>query len=330
MVSPRRVSLGLLGGLAACGAPAPDAACEGRLAELSAVLATLPESSGPTVDDARELPTSARGAPSARHGVPLSVDAGGQVSLDGRALDPRSTYVVFDELHRTLHFARHIAARDKADAGAPKEAKAFDLEEMMNDPRLVGSLNDRQPAAEPPPPVPAELREQGVALQVALPAAAPVAPLLALLAALPEGLPVELLVRDEALAKTPAWLGSKLEELRKDATGAPLLPRLTTCAAVLELGTDADPDASARRWKRELPERLRGCGCSGSDVEGLAALAALRTNFFGTPGVRSVPLRVTRDPSAPTVELPAAARGRDLIPRVEARGDVYQLRLGAP
>lgn len=316
--------------LLGCGSdPTPRAreSCEARVAALRSIVGQIRGGAGATDVAAEDvaLPRS-RGAlvQGPARAVVLVARRDGHLEVNGAPIrEPGDRSRVADELARELDLARRAAM--KSEVQPPPPAVVLDLEAM--DGRLVGSLADPDGGGHgrPGPALPGrgELETYGIALVLAIDAAAPLAPVLTQVGALGGGLPMRLLVVDERAAPSepPAWLAERVAELRAGNDGSPWLYRLTSCPEALAAAERATGvDASLRAWQEEIPPAVSRCGCEGTDVEGLAALAWIRFDAGRTP-LGTLPFALSSEPGAAPMTLAGDASARDLVAYLEGRGD---------
>lgn len=322
--------------LVGCGSePGPAAAageaCEARVATLRSIVGQIRGGAGAAdvaAEDVR-LPASAGAiGPAPARAVVLVARRDGRLEVNGAPIhDPADRSRMAGELARELDLARRAAM--KSAAQPPPPAVVLDLEAM--DGRFVGSLADADADAgagaegRPAPALPGagELATYGIEVVLAIDAGAPLAPILTQLAALRGGPPMRLLVVDgrAATPEPPAWLAERAAELRAGNNGSPWLYRLTSCAEVLAAAERATSvEASLKVWQEEIPAAVSRCGCEGTDVEGLAALAWIRFDAGRTP-IGTLPFALSYEPGVEPMRLAADASAGDLVAYVEGRGE---------
>lgn len=329
--------------------------CEARVAVMRDVFARIPSDvlTAPLLEDDRpsDLVTSAHGQPFVRADVTIHILATGQFRIGGIDRDLGNIrYALEEEFARRdrIIASEQEIARNPPPPSPPTPLSANPGEFVLgpgDENRFVGYLNtpDIPPEGEDRDPLDGEgdhpikpPRVPGARVYLAVTPTAPLTGLFSLLRMLPAGVVVSLIVRDPrkmpseaelpaavvpALRRIQAW-EADIRANRRLTDDPPLIETMTTCAAFRPLigRTDLVSHADRERvWMQEAPGIALECGCNGVDVEGLAAITWWRIRP-DLPLLRLLPLRWTDDPGAERVELPATARGADLIRAVEARG----------
>lgn len=310
------------------------AACEARVAVMREVFARIPDDALkiPLLEEerGRDLVPSDRGRPYDAADVTIHVLATGEFQIEHSTYDLASVRHAIDGDLETRD--RRIADdQERARNPPPPSPPSANPDELVLDKgtenRFVGYLDLDAPK---PPPVP------GAHIHISVAPTAPLADLFALLPTLRADAVLELLVRDPrempSEADLPAEVQPALQRMHaweadiranpRLTDDPPLIETMSTCSAFRPLVSQLWELSYADRerlWMREAPAVVLDCGCKGADVEGLTAITWRRIRP-DLPLLRVLPLPWTADPSAERLELPATARGADLVRAVEARG----------